>query len=276
MPLSLLDVSLDRIVTDETCRRPDRMLLDSMVRHGQLGAVELRALPDGRYQLEDGSRRCAVARRLGWKTVRAVVTPADEAACPRDLKAIVANTRRKNLKQLDLARHLRRLMVEGDHSQAELARLIPMSRSTLCEMLKVIECADLVSAIEEDGLEFGAARTLARLLPSARASLLAELRVVATRDGRFPSVRQVEERLRQHEGETSLPDLSETDLSALAEALLGHALPTEIRITRGKQSHVKVTLVLTESDAASIGASLADVDRTTPASAGAWCAGTAA
>jgi hypothetical protein len=46
----------------------------------------------------------------------------DDAAHPRDLKAIVINTQRKNLRQLHAARHARRLIREGHYVRAELAR----------------------------------------------------------------------------------------------------------------------------------------------------------
>jgi ParB family chromosome partitioning protein len=248
MALIITEVPLDRILTDETRRTPDERLIRSMAQFGLFMAIELRAQPDGRYQLEDGSRRFGAAQELGWKSIRALVTPAGEAGCPRDLKAILVNTQRQNLQQLDIARHARRLMREGGYSQAELARQIQMGESTLSQMLKVVESPELVSAIEGVGLQFGAAKALTALSSLERRQMLAEFREIAARDGKFPSVRQVEERVRLRQGHAPLPEVSPAGLVPAIEALQLQDFPMEIKVTRGKQSQLKVTLVLAEKD----------------------------
>jgi ParB/RepB/Spo0J family partition protein len=258
MPLTLSEVPLDRIVFEETSRPPDTRLIESLHRFGLFQAVELHALPDGRYSVEDGSRRCAAACQLEWRTIRALVIPAAEAECPRDLKAILVNTRRKSLKQLDLARHARRLLRETEHSQAELARQIQISKSSLWEMLKVLDCADLVAAIEE-GLEFGAASALSVLTANERLPLLHELRETRQREGKFPSVRRVRERVRLRQGHAPLPEISTDALPAAIDALQLQELPTAIEVVRAKCSQIKITLMIAEEDHERIDACLAEV-----------------
>lgn len=248
MPLTLTEVPLDRIVFAGSLPEPDRTFLESMAQLGLLTAIDLRALPDGTYSIDEGRRRVAAARRLGWTGIRAVVEPAAEAAHAQDLKAIVVNTHRKNLRQLDLARHADRLLRANDWNQSQLARLIHINRSSLSRMLKVLQCPDLVAAIEDEGLEFGAAKALAPLRPADRAELLAHLRQIADRDGKFPSVRQVEALVSIRQGQAPVPEVPLARLSALVKELQSVNVPVRIQILRGKQSHLKITMVLDDTD----------------------------
>jgi ParB/RepB/Spo0J family partition protein len=248
MALTLTEVPLDRIVSAASLPEPDRALLESMAQLGLLVAVDLRAQPDGTYQIDEGHRRVAGARRLGWTTIRAVVEPAGEAVHSQDLKAIIINTHRQNLRQLDLARHAHRLLRQSDSTQTQLARLIHISRSSLSRMLKVIQCPDLVTAIEDEGLEFGAAKALAPLRPADRAELLTHLRQIADRDGKFPSVREVEALVSVRQGQDPLPVVPPAHLPALVKELQTVNVPVQIKILRGKQSHLKITVVLDDTD----------------------------
>jgi ParB/RepB/Spo0J family partition protein len=229
MPLTLTEVPLDRIVFAGSLPEPDRAFLESLAQLGLLTAIDLRALPNGTYSIDEGRRRVAGARRLGWSTLRAVVEPAGEAIHSQDLKAIIVNTHRKNLRQLDLARHADRLLRANDWNQTQLARLIHISRSSLSRMLKVLQCADLVAAIEDEGLEFGAAKALAPLRPADRAELLAHLRQIADRDGKFPSVRQVEALVSIRQGQDPLPVVPPARLPALVKELQTATSPSGSR-----------------------------------------------
>lgn len=248
MALTLTEVPLDRIVFAGTLPQPDRDLLESMAQLGLLVPIDLRAQPDGTYLIDEGHRRVAGARRLGWTTIRAVVEPEGEARHSPDLKAIVINTHRQNLRQLDLARHAHRLLRQSDATQTQLARLIHVNRSSLSRMLKVVQCPDLVAAIETEGLEFGAAKALAPLRPDDRAALLAHLRQIADRDGKFPSVREVEALVSIRQGQDPLPELPPARLPALVKELQTVNVPVQVKILRGKQSHLKITVVLDDTD----------------------------
>lgn len=248
MALRVTEVPLAQILIGETPRTPRECLVRSMERFGLFVAVDLCERPDSTYHLEDGRHRLGAARRLGWKTIRAVVAPAGEAVYSRDLKAIIVNTQRQNLRQLDIARHARRLMGEGGYSQAELARQIDMSKSHLCRMLKVIDCPVLVSAVEDEGLEYGAAKAAVVLTAPQRRELIAELFQRRERDGKLPSVRQVEAIVALRRGAAPLPHVPVEDLVPVVEALRLQEFPASIHVARGKQSQLKVTLVLAEED----------------------------
>lgn len=248
MAVTITQVPLDRILTPESLPEPDRLLRESMAEFGQFIAIELHAQPDGTYRLDEGRKRLATARKLGWTTLRAVVELAGKDVLSPDLKAIIVNTHRKNLQQLDLAEHAWRVLRESDCTQAKLARQIHVNRSSLARMLKVRACPDLVSAIQTEGLEFGAAKALAPLLPADRAELLSQLRQMADEHGKFPSVRQVEELIRVRQGQAALPNVLPAHLPVLMKEFQTMNTPTKIRVSRGKQTQVKVSLVLDDTD----------------------------
>jgi ParB/RepB/Spo0J family partition protein len=250
--LSILQVPLDEVLTDETHRSPSEGLRQSLDRFGLFEPIHLRAIPDGRYQLADGSRRLGAARQLGWKKIAALVEVPGADSPPKDLKAIVINTQRNNLKQLHVARHARRLLREGSFTQAELARQIGMSKSRLSRMLKVLDYPELEAAMEGEGLEFAAARAVAVLSQQARQEILAELRQIAAWEGKFPPVRQVEERVRQRQGSRPLPTIEPADLPLLLEELQSQQAPITVQVIRGKQNCLKVTLVVAEAEEARV------------------------
>jgi hypothetical protein len=126
-------------------------------------------------------------------------------------------------------------------------------------MLKVAACPDLEQAIVGEGMEFSVAMLLAALLPGERREMLAELREIAAREGKFPTVRSVKEMLRLREGGRPMPDFSDVALATLADALAWHAFPMAVQVVRAETSHVRVTIALTESDAEALEASLSEI-----------------
>jgi ParB family chromosome partitioning protein len=250
--LSLADIPREEIVTAGTGRDPDEGLRESMALYGLLEPLDVRARREGAYELVCGSRRLIAARGLGWGAITAVVEPAESATLPAELKALLTNLHRESLKQIHLAEQAKRVMARLECSQAERARRLRIGRSTLSQMLAVARCADLVPAVKQEGLEFGAARALAVLLPLERKALLAELRETARRDGRFPSVRRVELRVRERRGYAPLPRYAAEDLGELAAELAARGIAIEVQTLPGKRSSLQVILRLDEEDAAAL------------------------
>jgi ParB/RepB/Spo0J family partition protein len=250
--LRLVEAPLAAIVTAGTGREPDAGLRESMARYSLLEPVDLRARGEAAYELIGGSRRRIAAAGLGWSTITAIVEPAGAAALPAELKALLLNLHRESLQQLHLARQAKGALARLECTQAELARRLGIGRSTLCQMLAVLACTDLVRAVEGDGLEFGAAKRMTVLLPRVREALLAELRDEAARTGRFPSVREVEARVRERQGHAPLPVFAVGQLADLLLDLEARSIPVRIRALPGKRSRMEVNLWLDDADAAAL------------------------
>jgi ParB family chromosome partitioning protein len=256
MKLWMAKLALEEIVLEREGREAERERVESMARHGLLQPLDVRRGEDGVYRLIDGHRRLAATRELKKGTVVCIIEPAEAARCPAALKALLLNTHRRSLQQLHIARRARSLLEETGLSQAELARQLKIGKSTLNAMLRVLASAELVRAVEWDGLEFGAAKALAGLSLLEQRGLLAELRDHAAREGRFPTVRAVEERVRLRQGQAPLPEVAPEQWGAVVEALAARGAPIELKVGRGKQLAVKIEIDLPEAEARWLGEEL--------------------
>jgi ParB/RepB/Spo0J family partition protein len=247
--LTLDSVWLDQITGSERLAPPPPSLLDSLVKYGQSEPIHVQEAGVGAYDLVHGSEIVAGARALELKTLDAIVATDRDAALPADLRALIIDAQCQNLRQLYRARHVSRLVAEGRFTQAQLARELNKSRAYIHAMVQVIECPDLVAAIEEEALQFGAAKSLASLTPAERGRLLAELRGIRRLTGEFPTVRYVEAKVdRLKKGEKALPALPPEFWPALSAAAQSQELPVEIQATPLRQAQVKVTMEFTASE----------------------------
>lgn len=79
-------------------------LMDSLKRYGLLNPITVSA----RYRLIAGARRLEAARRLGWRTINAVVLEETDQALELELE-LEENTQRENLGDEELLAAFKRL-----------------------------------------------------------------------------------------------------------------------------------------------------------------------
>src|SRR5437764_267169 len=142
------ELLLNTIIATLPLPAPDPALVESMRRYGLFQPIDVRFEPDGSCSLVGGRQRLAGAHELRWARIRALVEPAEAATLPADLKAILLNTQRKDMSQIDMARHVRRLVREQGHSQAEIARALRCGRPAIFYMLRILDCSELEKAVE--------------------------------------------------------------------------------------------------------------------------------
>jgi len=241
-------VPIDLIDVDDTGRTPNRRFIQSLDDYGLFDPITVRIHGD-RFTLVDGSRRLEGARSLKWKAIKAIIEPLEGDHPSKDLQAIVMNTQRSNLRQLHVAQHARQIISETGISQAKLARDIHLGKSTLSLALSVLECEDLVAALRNEGLEFGAAKALANLAPEDRQILLAEFRAHRDATKSFPSIRQIEARVQAHQrGEVVIP-LSPDTAPAAVEALRGRNVSLDVKVVPGRKTGVRLVVTVGDKDA---------------------------
>ena len=131
-PERIVSVPLDRIDLDDV-RFQIRVeagageLRRSLERDGQIVPVLLQAAGE-RWRVIDGHRRCAVLRRIGARTVRAVVRRVADAEALR--LAFVANHARKTLKPADRWNAIRKMKAAG-WSNETIAEATSLHRETV-------------------------------------------------------------------------------------------------------------------------------------------------
>jgi ParB family chromosome partitioning protein len=152
---------------------------------GIVQPILVRPLNDGRHEIIAGERRWRAAQMAGLHEVPVVVRKVDdmEAMC----LALIENIQRKDLSPLEEARGLSRLLTDFDMTHDKVAEAVGKSRSTITNLLRLLELSPAVKQMLERGeLEMGHARALLTL-PDAQQAEAARLVV-----SRRLSVRETE------------------------------------------------------------------------------------
>jgi ParB family chromosome partitioning protein len=133
-------------------------LSESLKEHDLLQPILVRQVA-GRYQLISGERRLRAATRAGWKTIPARLRQADDRLVAE--LAIVENLQRKDLNPVEKALSFKRYLDQHDCTQDELARRLKLDRSTIANLMRLLELPGTVLDALRTGLvSAGHARAL--------------------------------------------------------------------------------------------------------------------
>lgn len=192
-----------------------------------------------RWELVAGERRWRAVTRLGWKDVPALVRDVDDRTLL--VLALVENLQRTELGAMEEAEGYQQLVEEFDLSQKEVAEAVGRDRSTVANMLRLLQLPASVRRLVEDGsLSAGHARALLGA-PSNRMAELA--RQGADQEW---SVREMEERVRKarpKKKRRKKQKEADPELKAL-ETELERVLGTRVKIRRtrgGSKGKIEVS-----------------------------------
>lgn len=163
-------------------------LAESLKEHDMLQPVLVRKIGK-RFQLISGERRLRAAIKAGWSQIPARVREADDRLVAE--LAIVENLQRKDLNPLEKALSFRRYLEEHHCPQDELATRLKIDRSTIANLLRLLELPEAVQeALRSRKLTAGHARAL---LPLGEEKLQVEFCQNIRHEGL--SVRETERRV---------------------------------------------------------------------------------
>ncbi len=165
-------------------------LAESLKTHDMLQPLLVRRV-EGRYQLISGERRLRAARLAGWKTIPARLREADDRLVAE--LAIVENLQRQDLNPIEKALSFKRYLDEHKCTQDDLARRLKIDRSTIANLMRLLELpSSVLDSLRTGAITAGHARAL---LPLGEESAQCDfcLRIVA--EGL--SVRDVERQVSQ-------------------------------------------------------------------------------
>ena len=164
-------------------------LKESIRAGGLLQPVAVRKSDDG-FELVAGERRLRAVKALGWDRVPAIVHDYDDRAMLT--LALVENLQRENLNPIEEAEGYARLTADFALTQNEIADLVGKDRSTIANLLRVLQLPIAVRKLLENGdLSLGHARPLLALQDPSLATRLAREAVELGL-----SVRAIEDRVR--------------------------------------------------------------------------------
>jgi ParB family chromosome partitioning protein len=133
-------------------------LAGSLSDHGLLQPIVVRREGD-RYQLISGERRWRAAIRAGWSEVPATVRDANDQQVAE--MTIVENLQRKDLGPLEKAVSFRQYLDRFGASQEELAGRLSIDRSTVANLMRLLELPTAVQELIRTGsLSAGHGRAL--------------------------------------------------------------------------------------------------------------------
>lgn len=149
-------------------------LAASIERHGLLQPIVVKRLAAGDgFRLVAGERRFRAARSLGWTQIPAIITDGNE-----DQLALIENVQREDLRPIDQADAVARLMEKYAFTQEQVGEIIGKHRSTISELLAIHRLpADIKDACRSGDTSKSVLLEIARLDgPVAQRTLWKQLR----------------------------------------------------------------------------------------------------
>lgn len=133
-------------------------LSESLKEHDMLQPILVRRIGE-RYQLISGERRLRAAVQAGWQQIPAQMREADDRLVAE--LAIVENLQRKDLNPIEKALSFKRYLDQHECTQEELAGRLKIDRSTIANLLRLLELPPVViDAVRSGELTAGHARAL--------------------------------------------------------------------------------------------------------------------
>ena len=135
-------------------------LVTSIKEKGVLQPLMVRKSPgEDRYEIIAGERRWRASQIVGLRSLPIFIKDlSDQEALE---VALIENLQRQDLTALEEAEGYRRLMIEFNHTQEELAQVVGKSRSHVGNMLRLLTLSDRIKDMIDQGkLSAGHARAL--------------------------------------------------------------------------------------------------------------------
>ena len=210
-------------------------LAASIAEHGVMQPVIVRPLAGERYQLIIGERRWRASQQAGLEKIPALVRDVDDLTSSEMM--LVENLQREDLNPLEEANAYKRLTVEFQLTQEEIARRVGKSRPFIANSLRLLQLPGEIQDLLSRGLlSAGHAKVLLGLDGGAKQSALAQ-QIVA----RKLSVRDTEreaQRLQQarapRTAAVAVGRGRDVELESVEERLR-QLLGTKVRIRSGRQ-----------------------------------------
>ena len=230
-------------------------LADSIREHGVLQPLVVRRV-DGRYELVAGERRLRAAQAVGWERVPVQIRDLTDQQTAE--LAIVENVQRKDLNAIEKGASFQRYLDQYDCTQEDLAKRIHIDRSTIANLIRLLELPESVKQLVVDGkLTQGHARALLGLGDPQKQEAFAK-RVVS--EGL--SVRKTEQAVQDEsaaaqesglrvvgqDGVSRQPGATRSAQIEMLEQQLQTALGTKVELKQSAKGKGKITIHFANAD----------------------------
>lgn len=134
-------------------------LASSIRKHGLIQPVTVRYLGQKRFELISGERRLRATKMAGISEIPAYIREAND----EDIIsfALIENIQREDLNSLEIALGYQRLIDECNYTQSEVAEKVGKNRTTVTNMLRLLQLPDFIqAAVRDESITSGHARSL--------------------------------------------------------------------------------------------------------------------
>lgn len=134
-------------------------LASSIKEHGLIQPITVRYIGEKRFELISGERRLRASKRAGLEALPAYVREVNDEEIISF--ALIENIQREDLNPIEVALGYKRLIDEVGYTQAEVAEKVGKNRSTIANMLRLLNLPAYVqAALRDKQISMGHARAL--------------------------------------------------------------------------------------------------------------------
>lgn len=213
-------------------------LSQSIAAHGVIQPIAVKSTGDGFYKIIAGERRYRAAKMAGLSEIPAIIMELDEKSSAE--VAIIENIQREDLNVIEEAAAYKALMDEYKMTQEELAQRIGKSRSSVANILRVLDLPkELQTLLKDEKISLGHAKALmglkyrSDLIPTAEKVCALNLNVRATES----LVRKINDSYSQEPAQ-------DANTSSYQKALIKHLFDISgrrVHIGTGKKKTVEIS-----------------------------------
>jgi len=208
-------------------------LSDSIIAHGIVQPIiVLPADAEGFYELVAGERRWRAGMKAGLTEIPAIIKPLSEQES--FILSLIENLQRKDLNAIEEAVAYKRLTLEFNLKQEELAKVLGKTRSTIANTMRLLSLPENIQkAVIEGKISEGHARALSSIEDAGRQGILLDQIIK-----QHLTVRDAEKLTRQvkKKGKAKDPD------AIVAEEELQRALGTKVDVFfRGSKGKITIS-----------------------------------
>lgn len=164
----VLDIPVDHIRANPHQPRTDfkeealEELADSIKKHGLIQPITVRYLGEKRFELISGERRLRASKLAGLSEIPSYIREVNDEQMIAF--ALIENIQREQLNPLEIAMGYQRLMEECSYTQGEVAERVGKNRTTVTNMLRLLQLPDFIqAALRDEKISTGHARSLINL-----------------------------------------------------------------------------------------------------------------
>lgn len=136
---------------------PDKLkeLADSLRDQGQIQPIVVSKIENDTYIIIAGERRWRALQLIGAETVDCIIREADDTS--DDVIAIIENMQRDDLKPIEEAQAVSKLIQDKEISQEDAGKLIGKNRQVINQLLKL---NSLPESVQTESLEYNVSKTI--------------------------------------------------------------------------------------------------------------------